>query len=114
MSDNEGFVDAYVRHTVDLVLDRSRHSPTRSPPGARQSSACRTAWPRAANGVAAGRGRHDCRRTGLLCTTILLYLRRQTDDASRGTIVLVIATDLVVPLDLPAWCPMTGHTPTLA
>ncbi|MFJ3981380.1 sulfurtransferase TusA family protein [Streptomyces fungicidicus] len=48
--------------------------------------------------------------TGLLCVTLLLRLRDQIADAPPGTVVHVIATDPAAPLDLPAWCHMTGHT----
>jgi hypothetical protein len=34
----------------------------------------------------------------------------QIADAPPGTFVHVIATDPAAPLDLPAWCHMTGHT----
>ncbi len=47
--------------------------------------------------------------TGLLCVTLLLRLRNEIDGAEPGTIVHVIATDPAAPLDLPAWCHMTGH-----
>lgn len=47
--------------------------------------------------------------TGLLCITLLLRLRKEIDSAAPGTIVHVIATDPAAPLDLPAWCHMTGH-----
>ncbi|SDM06991.1 sulfurtransferase TusA family protein [Streptomyces wuyuanensis] len=47
--------------------------------------------------------------TGLLCVTLLLRLRKETDDAPPGTVVHVVATDPAAPLDLPAWCHMTGH-----
>jgi tRNA 2-thiouridine synthesizing protein A len=47
--------------------------------------------------------------TGLLCVTLLLRLRKQIDGAKPGTVVHVIATDPAAPLDLPAWCHMTGH-----
>ncbi|MGW3498712.1 sulfurtransferase TusA family protein [Streptomyces sp. NPDC001020] len=47
--------------------------------------------------------------TGLLCVTLLLKLRAAVDGADAGTIVHVIATDPAAPLDLPAWCHMTGH-----
>ncbi|MFE9770794.1 sulfurtransferase TusA family protein [Streptomyces sp. NPDC005931] len=47
--------------------------------------------------------------TGLLCVTLLLRLRKQIDGAAPGTVVHVIATDPAAPLDLPAWCHMTGH-----
>ncbi|MFF8717437.1 sulfurtransferase TusA family protein [Streptomyces sp. NPDC015184] len=47
--------------------------------------------------------------TGLLCVTLLLRLRKEIDGARPGTVVHVIATDPAAPLDLPAWCHMTGH-----
>ncbi|UXY31730.1 sulfurtransferase TusA family protein [Streptomyces sp. HUAS TT20] len=47
--------------------------------------------------------------TGLLCVTLLLKLRAAVDAARPGTVVHVIATDPAAPLDLPAWCHMTGH-----
>ncbi|MFF5342268.1 sulfurtransferase TusA family protein [Streptomyces althioticus] len=47
--------------------------------------------------------------TGLLCVTLLLRLRKEIDTARPGTIVHVIATDPAAPLDLPAWCHLTGH-----
>ncbi|WP_086729905.1 sulfurtransferase TusA family protein [Streptomyces carpinensis] len=48
--------------------------------------------------------------TGLLCVTLLLRLRAAIESAAPGTLVHVIATDPAAPLDLPAWCHMTGHT----
>ncbi|MEU1519787.1 sulfurtransferase TusA family protein [Streptomyces sp. NPDC005811] len=48
--------------------------------------------------------------TGLLCVTLLLRLRRAIDGAAPGTLVHVVANDPAAPLDLPAWCHMTGHT----
>jgi tRNA 2-thiouridine synthesizing protein A len=47
--------------------------------------------------------------TGLLCVTLLLRLRKEIDGAGPGTGVHVIATDPAAPLDLAAWCHMTGH-----
>lgn len=47
--------------------------------------------------------------TGLLCVTLLLRLRKEIDGVEPGTVVHVIATDPAAPLDLPAWCHMTGH-----
>ncbi|GGP96633.1 sulfurtransferase TusA family protein [Streptomyces roseolilacinus] len=47
--------------------------------------------------------------TGLLCVTLLLRLREEIEGAAPGTVVHVIATDPAAPLDLPAWCHMTGH-----
>ncbi|MFG3133583.1 sulfurtransferase TusA family protein [Streptomyces tendae] len=47
--------------------------------------------------------------TGLLCVALLLRLRKETEAAAPCTVVHVIATDPAAPLDLPAWCHMTGH-----
>ncbi|MEU3607834.1 sulfurtransferase TusA family protein [Streptomyces sp. NPDC035033] len=47
--------------------------------------------------------------TGLLCVTLLLRLRTRIATAAPGTVVHVLATDPAAPLDLPAWCHMTGH-----
>ncbi|MFI2410522.1 sulfurtransferase TusA family protein [Streptomyces sp. NPDC018947] len=47
--------------------------------------------------------------TGLLCVTLLLRLRDEIGGAAPGTVVHVVATDPAAPLDLPAWCHMTGH-----
>jgi tRNA 2-thiouridine synthesizing protein A len=41
--------------------------------------------------------------------TLLLRLRKEIDGAEPGTVVHVVATDPAAPLDLPAWCHMTGH-----
>lgn len=45
----------------------------------------------------------------LLCVQLLMVLRRTIDGAPAGTVVHVIASDPAAPLDLPAWCHMTGH-----
>ncbi|MFJ5926214.1 sulfurtransferase TusA family protein [Kitasatospora sp. NPDC092948] len=47
---------------------------------------------------------------GLLCVTLLLRLRAAVADTPAGTVVHVHATDPAAPLDLPAWCHLTGHT----
>ncbi|MEU1227856.1 sulfurtransferase TusA family protein [Streptomyces sp. NPDC005828] len=47
--------------------------------------------------------------TGLLCVTLLLRLRKEIDGVEPGAVVHVVATDPAAPLDLPAWCHMTGH-----
>ena len=46
---------------------------------------------------------------GLRCVTLLLRLRRAIQDLAPGTVVHVVATDPAAPLDLPAWCHLTGH-----
>lgn len=48
--------------------------------------------------------------TGMLCVTLLLHLRERIRDAAPDTIVHVIVTDPAAPLDLPAWCHLTGHS----
>ncbi|MEU8139562.1 sulfurtransferase TusA family protein [Streptodolium elevatio] len=48
--------------------------------------------------------------TGMLCVVLLLHLRRRIEHLPPGTLVHVTATDPAAPLDLPAWCHMTGHT----
>ncbi|WP_128984266.1 sulfurtransferase TusA family protein [Streptomyces roseicoloratus] len=47
--------------------------------------------------------------TGMLRVSLLLRLRKEIDGAEPGAVVHVIATDPAAPLDLPAWCHMTGH-----
>jgi tRNA 2-thiouridine synthesizing protein A len=47
--------------------------------------------------------------TGLLCVRVLLLLRARIADAPAGTVVHLTADDPAAPLDLPAWCHMTGH-----
>jgi tRNA 2-thiouridine synthesizing protein A len=44
------------------------------------------------------------------CVQLLIELRRLTLDVSAGSIIHLIATDPAAPLDLPAWCHLTGHT----
>lgn len=48
--------------------------------------------------------------TGMLCVVLLLYLRARIADAPPGTEVHLIADDPAAPLDLAAWCHLTGHT----
>ncbi|GGW52007.1 sulfurtransferase TusA family protein [Streptomyces xantholiticus] len=47
--------------------------------------------------------------TGLLCVTLMLRLRQEIEGFEPGTVVHVMATDPAAPLELPAWCHMTGH-----
>lgn len=44
------------------------------------------------------------------CVELLLRLRHQLQDLPDGTVVHLIATDPAAPLDLAAWCHLTGHT----
>ncbi len=46
----------------------------------------------------------------LRCVQLLIELRRLTLTAPAGTVIHLIATDPAAPLDLPAWCHLTGHT----
>lgn len=43
------------------------------------------------------------------CVALLLELRRHLSNQPAGTVVHLIATDPAAPLDLPAWCHLTGH-----
>jgi tRNA 2-thiouridine synthesizing protein A len=43
------------------------------------------------------------------CVRLLLELRDRLAGLPAGTIVELIATDPAAPLDLAAWCHMTGH-----
>lgn len=44
------------------------------------------------------------------CVLLLLELRRLISTVPAGTVIHLIATDPAAPLDLPAWCHLTGHT----
>jgi tRNA 2-thiouridine synthesizing protein A len=44
------------------------------------------------------------------CVRLLLELRSELAELPAGTIVHLIASDPAAPLDLPAWCHLTGHT----
>jgi tRNA 2-thiouridine synthesizing protein A len=44
------------------------------------------------------------------CVLLLLELRRLITSVPAGTVIHLIATDPAAPLDLPAWCHLTGHT----
>jgi tRNA 2-thiouridine synthesizing protein A len=46
---------------------------------------------------------------GLLCVHVLLRLRPVVDALPPGVIVQVVTDDPAAPLDLPAWCHLTGH-----
>jgi tRNA 2-thiouridine synthesizing protein A len=48
--------------------------------------------------------------TGMLCVVLLLHLRSRIAGAPPGTVVHLIADDPAAPLDLAAWCHLTGHT----
>ncbi|QBI56191.1 sulfurtransferase TusA family protein [Streptomonospora litoralis] len=48
--------------------------------------------------------------TGLVCVVLLIRLRDRIAELPAGSVVHVITTDPAAPLDLPAWCHLTGHT----
>lgn len=43
------------------------------------------------------------------CARLLVRLRGVVADLPAGTVVHLDTTDPVAPIDLPAWCRMTGH-----
>jgi tRNA 2-thiouridine synthesizing protein A len=43
------------------------------------------------------------------CVLLLIELRRLVTTAPPGAEIHLIATDPAAPLDLPAWCHLTGH-----
>ncbi|WP_067480180.1 sulfurtransferase TusA family protein [Actinomadura hibisca] len=43
------------------------------------------------------------------CVRLLLELRGRLADLPGGTVVHLIASDPAAPLDLAAWCHLTGH-----
>lgn len=43
------------------------------------------------------------------CVTLLIELRGQITGLAPGTVIHLIATDPAAPLDLAAWCHLTGH-----
>lgn len=45
----------------------------------------------------------------LQCARLLVVLRDRVATLAPGTVVHLIARDPVAPIDLPAWCYMTGH-----
>ena len=43
------------------------------------------------------------------CARLLIHLRRHVATLEAGTVVHLTSTDPVAPIDLPAWCRLTGH-----
>ncbi len=43
------------------------------------------------------------------CVLLLIELRKVIATLPPGAVVHLIATDPAAPLDLPAWCHLTGH-----
>jgi tRNA 2-thiouridine synthesizing protein A len=44
------------------------------------------------------------------CVRLLLELRARIAGLPAGTLIHLIASDPAAPIDLPAWCHLTGHT----
>ncbi|MFI7596565.1 sulfurtransferase TusA family protein [Actinoplanes sp. NPDC049681] len=44
------------------------------------------------------------------CVQLLIELRRLILAVPTGAVIHLIATDPAAPVDLPAWCHLTGHT----
>jgi tRNA 2-thiouridine synthesizing protein A len=49
----------------------------------------------------------DCGDRG--CAALLLELRGRICDRPAGTVIHLIASDPAAPIDLAAWCHLTGH-----
>lgn len=43
------------------------------------------------------------------CARLLVLLRDRVATLRAGAVVHLVTTDPVAPIDLPAWCHMTGH-----
>ncbi|SDS30402.1 sulfurtransferase TusA family protein [Actinoplanes derwentensis] len=43
------------------------------------------------------------------CVLLLIELRKLTTTLPADTVIHLIATDPAAPIDLPAWCHLTGH-----
>ena len=46
---------------------------------------------------------------GLRCARLLILLRNRVVTTAPGTVVHLVTSDPVAPIDLPAWCHLTGH-----
>ena len=44
------------------------------------------------------------------CVRLLLELRSRISGLPGGTVIHLIASDPAAPIDLPAWCHLTGHS----
>jgi tRNA 2-thiouridine synthesizing protein A len=43
------------------------------------------------------------------CGELLMAILRQTRHMPGGTIIRILAEDPAAPIDIPAWCHLTGH-----
>lgn len=46
----------------------------------------------------------------LSCARLLILLRGRAAELDDGSVVHLTTTDPVAPIDLPAWCRLTGHS----
>ena len=58
----------------------------------------------------AGQGVYQLDGGALGCARLLLLLRNHAARLPDGAVIHLTTTDPVAPIDLPAWCRMTGHT----
>jgi tRNA 2-thiouridine synthesizing protein A len=45
----------------------------------------------------------------LACGELLVLVHRRIRDQAPGTLVCIASTDPAGPIDIPAWCHLTGH-----
>ncbi len=46
----------------------------------------------------------------LSCARLLILLRGRVAELAEGAVVHLTTSDPIAPIDLPAWCRITGHT----
>lgn len=54
-------------------------------------------------------GAHLLRGGDLGCARLLVLLRQEAKELAEGAVVHLETTDPIAPIDLPAWCRITGH-----
>lgn len=54
-------------------------------------------------------GAHLLRGGDLGCARLLILLRQEAKQLPEGSVVHLETTDPIAPIDLPAWCRITGH-----
>ena len=54
-------------------------------------------------------GAHLLRGGDLGCARLLILLRKKAQHLDPGSVVHLETTDPIAPIDLPAWCRITGH-----
>ncbi|WP_293771610.1 sulfurtransferase TusA family protein [Sporichthya sp.] len=45
----------------------------------------------------------------LACGELLMLVHRRLRGVAPGTLIAIITTDPAAPIDIPAWCHLTGH-----